>query len=154
MSDIVPRINQDTTSAERVRCEYCGQQVIPLILHPCVATPSVQGPERLATLPTDEQCAKVLGFLAGSVFSGPAPHSLQACEALRAALVHTGVSLPDSGDAPPKGLRIALQAILGTAGQMAHWGDAELDVWVRQLELARSVSDSGDAPRAAQEKTI
>ena len=34
-------------------------------------------------------------------------------------------ALPDSGDAPPKGLRIALQAILGTASQMAS--DAEIE---------------------------
>ena len=110
-------------------------------------TESVQGPERLAALLLERY---------GNWY-GADPSDQQAVDGARddaAWLLARGVSLPDSGDAPPKGLRIALQAILGTAGQMAHWGDAELDVWVRQLELARSVSDSGDAPRAAQEKTI
>ena len=44
------------------------------------------------------------------------------------------------------GVRIALRAILATAGERAHWSEADLDVWVRQLEMARGLGVPPLAP--------
>ena len=41
-------------------------------------------------------------------------------------------------------VRIALQAILQTAAERYSWGDAELDVWVRQIRAAALLREKGN----------
>lgn len=47
---------------------------------------------------------------------------------------------------PPPGLRVALHAILNVAQQMTSWGDSELDVWCRQLQMSAELARGASAP--------